>query len=72
MTWAEVQKEMSIAGNPEKIAKLGQEIWEKVASTIDAKNVAELINVQIALNRVLAEVKGEQRRHDKRTGQKTI
>ncbi len=72
MTLTEVQEEMSRAGSPEKIGKLGYEIWEKVASTIDAKNVAELINAQLALSWVSAQVKAEQRRYDKRTGQKTV
>lgn len=72
MTTAELREEMSIAGNPDKISKLGKEIYDKVARTVDANNPAELINVRLALQWVGALIKAEQRRYDKRTGQKTI
>lgn len=66
MTWAEVQQEMSIAGSPEKIAQLGNEVMGLIVSKMDATNRAELINVEFMLQRVLAEIKAEQRRYDRR------
>lgn len=65
MTWAEVQKEMSIAGSPEKITKLGKDVYDLVCSGIDGTNRAELTNIELALKRVLAEIKFAQRRYDK-------
>lgn len=66
MTWQDVQKEMSIAGRPEKIAQLGKEIMELVEKKCDHTNKAELINVEFALQRVLAEVRLYQRMYDKK------
>jgi hypothetical protein len=65
MTWAEVQKEMSIAGSPEKIAELGRDIWEIMGKGIDSKNRAELTNAEFMLQRLLAEIRLAQRRWDK-------
>lgn len=64
MTWADVQAEMSIAGSPEKIAKLGNDVMDLVESKIDITNRAELTNVEFMLQRVLAEVKRWQRMYD--------
>lgn len=66
MTWAEVEKEMSIAGSPEKIAQLGQQVMELISSKIEATNKAELINVELMLKRVVAEIRLLQRMYDKR------
>lgn len=71
MSWAEVQSEMSIAGSPEKITNLGKDLIEKIFTVVNPKNPAELINIQFALKRIMAEITAEQRRYDKRTGQKT-
>lgn len=57
MTWADIQKEMSIAGSPEKIVKLGQDVHELVAKRIDVKCIPELENAQFALERVIAELR---------------
>lgn len=65
MTWAEVQQEMSIAGSPEKITQLGKDILRLIGKTIDTTNRAELTNVELMLQRILAEIKGDQRRYDK-------
>lgn len=64
MTWADVQKEMSIAGSPEKITKLGQDI-ESLFTVIDQTNRAELTNVEFMLQRLIAEIKAAQRKYDK-------
>lgn len=66
MTWAEVQKEMSIAGSPEKIAQLGSDILELIGNKIDSTNRAELTNVEFMLQRVIAEIRLAQRIYDKR------
>lgn len=65
MTWADVQKEMSIAGSPEKITQLGRDVLELIGKTIDSTNRAELTNVEFMLQRVLAETRLMQRMYDK-------
>jgi len=65
LTWKEVQKQMSIAGSPDKITQLGREIEAMLMPTIDATNRAELTNVELMLQRLLAEIKLAQRRYDK-------
>lgn len=66
MSWDEMQKEMSIAGNPEKIAALGKGIMETIASEMDSTNRAEMTNIEFALQRILAEIKLYQRMYDKK------
>lgn len=65
MTWADLQSEMSVAGSPEKIAKLGHEIERLLLPRIDATNRAELTNVELMLRRLVAEIKLAQRMYDK-------
>lgn len=65
MTWEDVQKEMSIAGSPEKITELGRHIEELLMSAIDSTNRAELTNVEFMLKRLYAEIKMLQRQYDK-------
>lgn len=65
MSWADVQKEMSIAGSPEKITQLGKDIMEQIGSKLDKTNRAELINVEFMLKRVMAEVRLWQRMYDR-------
>lgn len=65
MTWADVQKEMSIAGSPEKITQLGRDVLELIGKTIDSTNRAELTNVEFMLQRVIAETRLMQRMYDK-------
>lgn len=71
-SWKEVQQEMSIAGNPEKITALGSEIMEMVAMRVDETNPAELTNILFALDRVKAEIKLTLKRYENRTGQKVL
>jgi hypothetical protein len=65
MTWDDVQKEMSIAGSPEKITQLGRDIEKLIGSKIEATNRAELTNVEFMLQRLTAEVKLWQRMYDR-------
>lgn len=65
MSWDDMREEMSIAGNPEKIAELGKEIMETVAGRMDATNRAEMTNIEFSLQRVLAEIRLYQRMYDK-------
>jgi hypothetical protein len=65
LTWAQVQQQMSIAGNPEKITQLGREIESQLLPAIDATNRAELTNVEFMLQRLIAEIKLMQRMYDK-------
>lgn len=57
MKWADVQKEMSIAGSPEKITSVGQGILTLIAEGINVHSIPELTNMQFALQRVIAELK---------------
>jgi hypothetical protein len=57
MTWNDVQKEMSIAGSPEKITRLGRDIEVLIGAKLDATNRAEITNVEFMLQRLLAEVR---------------
>ena len=65
MTWDEVQANMSIAGSPEKITKAAKSFLEQV----NGNQGAELINAEFALQRLLAEIRAEKRRFERRTGQ---
>lgn len=65
MTWEDVQQEMSIAGSPEKITKLGRDIETLLMPRIDATNRAEMTNVEFMLKRLLSEIRMLQRRYDK-------
>jgi hypothetical protein len=57
MNWADMQKEMSIAGDPAKITQLGKDVLDLTANTIDKKNIPEYDNAVFALQRVIAELK---------------
>jgi len=65
MTREEFLKEMSIAGSPEKIATLGDDVMKLIASKLDVTNRAELTNVELMLQRTLAEIRRLQRMWDK-------
>lgn len=65
LTWADIEKEMSIAGSPEKITQLGKDILELIADKTDCTNRAELTNVELMLQRVIAEIRLYQRMYDK-------
>jgi hypothetical protein len=65
MCWDDMQKEMSIAGSPEKITQLGRDIIELIGKTLDPTNRAELTNVEFMLKRINAEVKLWQRMYDR-------
>lgn len=65
MTWVDVQKEMSIAGNPEKITILGIDTLALITSRINSKNKAELTNAELMLQRILAEIRLWKRIYDK-------
>jgi hypothetical protein len=64
LSWDDMQKEMSIAGDPDKIAQLGKDIEQLISSKIDATNRAELTNIEFMLQRLIAEVKLWQRIYD--------
>lgn len=64
MTWDDVQKEMSIAGNPQAVIEWGKEIMQLIADKHEDTNRAELINIEFMLQRVLAEVRLWQRMYD--------
>lgn len=57
MSWEDMQKEMSIAGNPEKIAILGNKLMKQIEAEVDCTNHSELINIEFALERIKAEIR---------------
>jgi hypothetical protein len=57
MTWDDVQKEMSVAGSPEKITQLGRDIEVLISANLDATNRAEFTNIEFMLKRLTAEVR---------------
>lgn len=69
LTTEEVKELMSVAGNPEKIADIMIEML-MLASSADETNPAELINLELAVERVLAEVRLLKRQYEETTGQK--
>lgn len=69
MTTADVKAEMSIAGDPDHCI----EIMGKVIELLGAANTKEgavLINLEFAMQKVLAEIKVWKKIHENRTGQK--
>lgn len=66
MTWQDVQDEMSIAGDPEKVSGLGREIEAMIVSQSDLTNRATLTNIEFMLQRITAEVRQWQREYDKK------
>ena len=69
LTTEEVKELMSVAGNPEKIADIMIEML-MLASSADETNPAELIKLELAVERVLAEVRLLKRQYEETTGQK--
>lgn len=69
LTTAEMREQMSIAGNPEKLTAMMQEILG-VMSKVDSTNAAELINLEFVMQRMLAESRTWIRIYEQRTGQK--
>lgn len=66
MNTEDMRKEMSIAGSPDKITALMTDINNMIWEKVNKKNIAELINVEFALDRVKAEVKLCRRKEEKR------
>jgi hypothetical protein len=66
LTTEEVRNEMSVAGSPDKITTLMGELNRLVWEKVDKTNVAELINVLFALDRVKAEVNLVKKKEERR------
>lgn len=69
ITTEQLKAEMSIAGDPDKVIAIMQEMLS-AAGLVDTTNPAELINLELAVKRVLAEVRLWKRMYGKRSGQK--
>jgi hypothetical protein len=57
MSAEDMRQEMSCAGSPDKIVTLMNDINSMIWHRVNNKNIAELINVEFALDRIKAEVK---------------
>jgi hypothetical protein len=64
-SWDEIMKEMSMAGNPEKMTAFGKRVLELSVQFIDKRNIPDYINAIFALERVIAELKAAQKRQEK-------
>jgi hypothetical protein len=56
-SWDEVQQEMSIAGEPERARKFGEDVHELSCESMDTNNISSIDNQIFALERVIAELK---------------
>jgi hypothetical protein len=65
MNAEDMRQEMSCAGSPDKIVTLMNDINSMIWHRVNNKNIAELINVEFALDRVKAEVKLTKRKLEK-------
>ena len=70
MTWMEVQEEMSIAGNRDRMIEAAKAMEEALQIATDLGNPGDLINAELVLKRLAAEVKTWKRIYEERTGQK--
>jgi hypothetical protein len=61
----DMRQEMSCAGSPEKIIALMDNLNKLIWERVNKKNIAELINVEFALDRVKAEVKLFRKKEEK-------
>jgi hypothetical protein len=57
MPWDAIQSEMSIAGEPERARKFGEEVHDISARSMDVNNIPSVENQIFALQRVIAELK---------------
>lgn len=69
MTSAQLKAEMSIAGSPDKLMDMRERILGIMAEVND-KNPAELINLELLMERLLAESRTWMKLYGQRTGQK--
>lgn len=69
MTTQQVKEEMSIAGSPDKLIGMMDEML-KVMGKVDKTNAAELINLEFAMQRLLAESRKWIKIYESKTGQK--
>jgi hypothetical protein len=65
MTTEEVRAEMSIAGDPDRIIGIMQNILREAAKA--GENYPELVNLELAMERVLAEVRFWKKMSEERT-----
>jgi len=64
-----MKEQFSIAGNPDKMIMMMQEILSVMAK-VNPKNSAELINLEFLMQRMWAESKTWIKLYEQRTGQK--
>jgi hypothetical protein len=69
LTTDELKEQLSIAGSPNKLIGMMQDILVIMAK-VDQTNAAELINLDLVLRRLQAEVRFWKRQYEDRIGQK--
>jgi len=57
MTWKEFKEEMSCAGDPDAMVEITEDIVHLILGRINPRNIPSLMNVQLVLQRIGAELK---------------
>jgi hypothetical protein len=70
MSMEDLRQEMSIAGSPNKVMEMCGHAWDMIRTRLDPTNPAELINIDLMLRRMQAEIRLQLKVLEKRTGQK--
>lgn len=56
-TWDDVREEMSIASDRDKFIQMGKVFIHRAAALIDETNISDIINAQVAVEKVLVQLK---------------
>lgn len=56
-SWAEMQREMSLAGQPGEVVELAKKIMAEIVAGIDMRNPPSIDNMEYALDRISAELR---------------
>lgn len=57
MSWQDLKEELSIAGDPEKMIEIAKDIEALITPRMDVHNIAEVMNVQLILKKIIADFK---------------
>lgn len=69
LTWEEFKDELSISGDREKIIAAAKTMEKALASAVGITNPGDIINADLVVKRLLAEVQTWKRIYKQRTGQ---
>lgn len=69
LSWDQLKDELSISGNREKIILAAKTMEQTLSSAVDLTNPGDIINADLVVKRLLAEVQTWKRIYKQRTGQ---